>query len=225
MTKARRRGRQGEAPPLTFSASGMFSRIVCMQPMLKQILEWGSWTAVKASRAPFQSFLSAASTPSFQRLMASARDMVRRKPGGWEAARTQGEGEQVSSLVGCAPACAFQTWCSEWGPASLKTTSQCCKGSGNVPTFWQLTHSPTVREKRKETERAGGCGAECGGEEVHQILLGMGHFPKMLLLCHPAVLCLPPPLGRAGSGLCPQAQGKLGRWMRPLGLHFHTLIE
>lgn len=51
-----------------------------------------------------------------------------------------------------------------------------------------------VREKRKETERAGGCGAESGGEEVHQILLGMGHFPKMLLLCHPAVLCLPPPL-------------------------------
>ena len=65
-----------QVPPLTFSASGMFPRMVCMQPMLKQILEWGSWTAEKASRAPFQSFLSAASTPSFQSLMASARDMV-----------------------------------------------------------------------------------------------------------------------------------------------------
>lgn len=43
---------------------------------------------------------------------------------------------------------------SEWGP----TTSQCCKGSGNVPTFRQLTHNPTMREKRKELERAGGLG-------------------------------------------------------------------
>lgn len=75
-------GRGGRLHSLTFSAAARFSWMVQMQPILKQILEWGSWIAEKASRAPFQSFLSAASTPSFQRLMASARDMVRRTPGG-----------------------------------------------------------------------------------------------------------------------------------------------
>lgn len=97
-----------------------------MQPTLKQILEWGSCTAAKASRAPFQSFLSAARTPSFQRLMASAKDMVEWKPGGrhalaWPGGRWEGS-ERGSPRAEQPPGLTFLAWCSEWAPASLQTT-------------------------------------------------------------------------------------------------------
>ena len=142
MTKARGRPR-AQASPLTFSASGMLPRIVCKQPMLKQILEWGSWTAVKASRAPLQSFLSAASTPSFQRLMVSTRDMVRCKAGG---------GEPVSPQAG-------QSWPSLSWPGAQNGAQpplrqlSVAKAAGNVPTFWQLTCKPIAKEKEREGER------------------------------------------------------------------------
>lgn len=47
-----------------------------MQPMLKQILAGGFWTAVKASRAAPHSFLSAAHTPSCHSRIVSTRDMA-----------------------------------------------------------------------------------------------------------------------------------------------------
>lgn len=142
MTKARGRPR-AQASPLTFSASGMLPRIVCKQPMLKQILECGSWTAEKASRAPFQSFLSAACTPSFQRLMVSARDMVRCKPGG---------SELVSPLAGLPWPSLYRPGAQNGAQPPLRHLSV-AKAAGNVPTFRQLTHKPTAKEKEREGER------------------------------------------------------------------------
>lgn len=62
---------------LTSSASASCPRTRWMQPMLKQILAGGCWTAVKASRAARHSFPSAAHTPSCHRRIVSTRDMAR----------------------------------------------------------------------------------------------------------------------------------------------------
>lgn len=94
-----------------------------------------SWMAMKASRAPFQSFLSAASTPSFQRLMASARDMVRCKPGGGECCQETGRGPAGVSPSRAALRPSFPGLVLKWGAASLKTTSQCCKDIRKCPHF------------------------------------------------------------------------------------------
>lgn len=128
-----------------------------MQPMLKQILEWGSWTAEKESRAPFQSFLSAASTPSFQSLMASARDMVCRGKRRLRAGRRQGEGGELSPSW-AAPGLHFPAWCSNGAQPPLRQLRSVAKAAGNVPTFQKLTHSPATREKERPERRVSGGG-------------------------------------------------------------------
>lgn len=103
---------------LTFSAACRSPSRLCMQPTLKQIREWGSWTELKAARAPSQSFLSAASTPSFQRLIASARDML----------RVVGEG----AGSGCLRATGTRR-------RPLSSCPCVARAPGSVPTFQQLT--------------------------------------------------------------------------------------
>lgn len=61
---------------LTSSASASCPRTRWVQPMLKQILAGGFWTAVKAFRAACHSLPSAAHTPSCHSRMVSTSDMM-----------------------------------------------------------------------------------------------------------------------------------------------------
>lgn len=181
-----------------------------MQPMLKQILEWGSWTVSKACRAPFQSFLSAASTPSFQRLMASARDMVRCKAGDCEGCQDTGTGEQVSLPGGLSQTSTCLTWCSECGLASLKTTSQCCKGIRKCPHLLATdAERYPEREKERDREREDNWGRTVEERGSTSDTVCERSLPQNASARHPAhPLCL---LWQFLLRALPKAQGNLHR--------------